>query len=59
MMDLHSPKHVDDLCEIKIMRRVHLVGFNCNRKNKNIIKKQGKKQIKYTDKKRNDGITTN
>jgi hypothetical protein len=49
-MDLHSPKHVEDLCEIKIMTRMHLVGFNCYRQNKNSIKKQGKKQIKYINK---------
>jgi hypothetical protein len=51
-MDLHSPKHVEDLCEIKTMTRVHLVGFNCNRQNKNVIKKQGKKKIKYVNKKK-------
>jgi hypothetical protein len=51
-MDLHSPKHAEDLCEVKIMTRVHLVGFNCTRQNKNIIKKQAEKQIKYINKKK-------
>jgi len=59
MIDLHSPKHVEEICEIKIMTRVHLVGFNCNRQNKNIIKKHRKKQIKYINKKINYGVTTN
>jgi hypothetical protein len=41
------------------MTGVHLVGFNCNGQNKNVIKKQGKKKIKYINKKWNYGVTTN
>jgi len=29
-MKLHGPKDVEEFCEIKIITRVYLIGFNCN-----------------------------
>ena len=45
MMDLNGPKHVEELCKITIITRVHLVGFNSD----GCLTMHGTNDIKYAE----------